>query len=466
MKKQPNVLIILVDQLRAISAPPFETQVPMPHLDMLRKSSVEFNNALAICPLCTPARGMMMTGRYPQSTGMIVNFTSTRSDEIGMADAFAHAGYRTGYVGKWHLNRGGFPNEQMDWVPEGRARLGWEYWRAYNCHVDFWEGHLNKEDWRTEQWQGYETEGLLHYTNEFLDQDDDKPWLLCLAPHQPHWNWADTAAPDECYAALPKELKMPKNVPDYCKDTVDEHYRHYMAMMIALDKMIEEVLAKVGEDTLVVFTSDHGTMMGAHAKPEEDGNCWGKLRPQEESIHIPGFVRWNNNLDAGRQVDELFTHVDLFPTLCGLCGIPIPRTVEGIDFSPALRGEEQETTRDATLIMGLFNFAQSPNYLGTDGNEWRGVRTHTHTYVRWREGAVELYDNAKDPLQMNNLAGKDSIEQELSDKLDELLSERHDDVHPGSYYADWYDHERRVVKNAFGDLPHPDTQPNWALLYQ
>ncbi|NRA38375.1 MAG: sulfatase-like hydrolase/transferase [Planctomycetes bacterium] len=463
MTKKPNVLIILTDQLRASALPPYETQVDLPNLAKLQKNSVEMTNALSTCPLCTPARGMMMTGRHPQSNGMIINFSSIRSDEIGIADAFSHAGYRTGYVGKWHLHRGAFPSEAVDFIPEGRVRLGWDYWRAYNCHVDFWEGHVNGEDWHTKQWEGYETEGLLDYAQEFLDQDDDSPWLMCVAPHQPHWNWKDTCAPEEAYAQVPMDIEVPNSVPDYARKEANKQYREYMAMIVAIDRMIERVLKMVGEDTLVLFTSDHGTMMGGQSYPGED-NCWGKVRPHEESISIPAYFHWPQHLQPG-SCDELFTHVDLFPTLCGFAGIPVPRSVEGVDMSAQIQGSKKESARDAALIMGFHNYCVSPNFIEADGNEWRGVRTRTHTLVRWSDGGFQMYDNIKDPGQLKNIYGTgDPIEAELNEQLDTLLAQRGDDLHPHSHYRDWVDQERRVVKNAWGPMSHPDTMPDWSLL--
>jgi arylsulfatase A-like enzyme len=462
---RPNILIILTDQLRAASVPPHERQVELPALAGLLADSTELRHGLATCPLCTPARGMLMTGRHPQTTGMIVNFTSIRAAEIGLADAFAQAGWRTGYIGKWHLNRGAFPSESRDFVPEGRARLGWQYWRAYNCHTDYWQGQVNGDDWDTIPWRGYETDGLLDFARAFVQQDDQRPWLLTVSPHQPHWNWQPSCAPDECYAAVPSDVDVPANVPGHYRDEARRQYRHYLAMIVALDRMVAELLRLVGPDTLVVFTSDHGTLMGAQAYQGEQGNCWGKSRPHEECIRVPWWFRWRGELAPGAR-DTLFTQVDLFPTLCGLAGIPVPRTVEGLDLSADLRGLPGAPARDAALIMSFHNYTYSPNLIRHDGNEWRGVRTRRHTYVRWSDGRRQLYDNLADPGQLANRAGACPEEAELSRRLDGLLAARGDALHPYGHYRGWIDHERRIVRNAWGALPHPDTPPDWSLLRQ
>jgi len=135
MPDRPNILFILADQLRARSLPVYgERQIQTPHIDRLAREGVVLSNAVATCPVCTPHRSMLLTGRHPQTIGHVINFVRTRHDEIGIGDAFARAGYRTGWVGKWHLHTGSFPHTDgaVDYVPEGRDRLGFDY-SACSC---------------------------------------------------------------------------------------------------------------------------------------------------------------------------------------------------------------------------------------------------------------------------------------------------------------------------------------------
>ena len=182
---------------------------------------------------------------------------------------------------------------------------------------------------------------------------------------------------------------------------------------------------------------------------------------------MPFFACWQGCIPAGRVTDELIAPVDIMPSLCALSGVPIPRTVEGVDLSEAFLGGKPARSRDDTLIMNFNNYAQSPNYIRTDGNEWRGVRTRRYTYVQWREGQRMLYDLQADCGQMCNLIGdpaQAAVEARLAARLRELLTERGDELHPSQYYRDWLDCERRVIRNAFGPLPHPDEPPDWSLL--
>lgn len=465
MPRRPNILFLLVDQLRATSLPLYgEAQIETPHIDRLASQGVTFTNAISTCPVCTPYRSMLLTGRHPQTTGHLMNFMTTRHDELSIADALGAAGYRTGWVGKWHLHRGSFPEiEGKDFVPEGRDRLGFQYWRGYNFHTQYLDGWVNLDDWRCEQWEGYETRALNRYAMACMDEAGDEPFCLFVSPHQPHSTGRGFYAPDEYYARLPERLDLPANVPDGARGEAREMYRHYLAMTLALDDMVGELLDYLErsgrlEDTLFVFTSDHGTQVGAQGI-----RAWQKMRPYDESLRVPLIMRLPGVFEGGGECDTLTAPVDFMPSLCHLCGVPVPRTVEGHDLSAAWRGRPQAYEQEAVLTM---NFTATYDWL-LDGKEWRGVRTRRHIYTRWLDGTVELYDLANDPLQMHNLAGDPAargVEAELAEALRGLMARRHDALVPCHTYGDWFDAQRRVVRNAYGPLSHPESPPDWSLL--
>jgi len=220
------------------------------------------------------------------------------------------------------------------------------------------------------------------------------------------------------------------------------------------------------KDTLVIFTSDHGTQAGAHADKmsgPEWHRPWDKKMPYEESIHVPLILRLPGVFEGGIVRDTLTAPVDIFPTLCGLCGIPIPRTVEGYNLSAAWQGKPDAFERDAVLTM---NFSSTYNYLDP-GMEWRGVRTKKHSYIRWLSRETQLFDLEKDPLQMENLIdtkGAVSIQQELEQKLTKLMRARQDELKPCPDYGNWFDSYRRVIRNAYGELGDPERTPDWSML--
>jgi arylsulfatase A-like enzyme len=454
----------LADQLRAASLPLYgETQIRTPHLDRLAAQGTVLDNAISTCPVCTPYRAMLLTGRHPQTTGHLINSTRTRHSEISIADAFAHQGYRTGWIGKWHLHTGVWPAQNVpDWVPKGRDRLGFQFWKAYNMHMVYYNGFVNGEDWDYEQWEGYETDGLTGYARRFLDEAGDDPFCLFLSPHQPHFTPFEFA-PEHYYDQLPEELEFPANVPDNQLPNARRMYRHYLAMTLALDDMVGNLMAELdqrglAENTLVVFTSDHGTQGGA-----QNVHPWEKRHPYEDSIKVPAILRLPGVFEAGVRRDTLSAPVDWFPSLCSLCGIPVPRTVEGYDLSASWLGQADAFEQDAVLTM---NFTKRFDWFA-DGWEWRGVRTKTHSYDRWLDGRVEMFDLASDPLQMTNLADDPShadVRTKLENQLAALQARRGDALVPCTDWKHWQDDQRRVVRNAFGPLSHPESEPDWSLL--
>jgi arylsulfatase A-like enzyme len=469
MTEKPNLVVMFVDQLRASSLPLFgETQISTPHIDALALAGTTLTNSIAPCPVCTPSRAMLLTGRHPQTTGHIMNTVRTRHSEISIADAFANAGYRTGWVGKWHLHTGLCVFPAVDkwshhpWVPEGRDRLGFQYWRAYNQHMDYFDGYVHGDNLEFERWEGYETDGLLNFGKKFIDAAGDDPFCLFLSPHQPHFT-PYKFAPAHYYERLPDELTLPKNVPANLKAESLEMYRHYLAMILAVDDMLGNLVAHLTEtgkldDTILVFHSDHGTQGGGHGVVP-----WMKKYPYEDSIRVPTIIRFPGIMAAGVIRDTLTAMPDIFPSLCGLADIPVPRSVEGLDLSASWRGLDGASEQDAVLTM---NFSAKYDMF-EDGMDWRGVRTKTHSYAVWLDGRTVLYDLGNDPLQLNNLAGLPAatdLESELQAKMEDLQRRRGDQLLPCTQMQDWFDSQRRVVKNAFGPLGDPEAIPDWSLL--
>ncbi len=471
MATRPNVVVLFPDQLRAASLPLYgETYIETPNIDRLAAAGVQLTNAISNAPVCTPARAMLVTGRHPQTTGHLINTTRTRHSEISIADAFANQGYRTGWVGKWHLHTGAWPAVdrmpmQPDWVPEGRDRLGFQYWRAYNQHMVFFDGFVHKGDWNYERWDGYETDGLLNYAFEFIDEPSDDPFLLFLSPHPPHYTPLEFA-PAECYEGLPDRFDFPANVGVRWGDETHEMYRHYLAMIRAVDKMVGRMLdhlddTGLADNTIVLLASDHGTQGGAH-----DVHPWLKKHPYEESIHIPGVIRYPGVIGADTATDELFGMPDFFPTLCGLAGVPVPQTVEGLDLSHSLRPGATGAAQPSQDALLLMNFSKYYDWF-VDGGEWRGVRTKNAMYTEWLDGRVDMFDLTNDPLQLRNLSddnGYRAQRSELSTALRDLQAIRGDELVAATDWKHWLDSQRRVVRNTFGELSHPESAPDWSLL--
>jgi arylsulfatase A-like enzyme len=168
-------------------------------------------------------------------------------------------------------------------------------------------------------------------------------------------------------------------------------------MITAVDDQVGRLTAELdslgmAENTMVLFTSDHGDMLGSQGQRL-------KRKPWEESIRVPGIVRYPRRVRAGRRSDAFFTHVDMAPTILGMCGVAIPRSMQGADLTRLMTGSTERGPGEAFLqIFGPFR---------GDGTEagWRGVRTQRYTYARYADRPWVLYDNERDPDQLDNRIG-------------------------------------------------------------
>ncbi len=243
-------------------------------------------------------------------------------------------------------------------------------------------------------------------------------------------------------------------MPSSALPRVSMPFRLYLAMVLNLDHNVGrllDVLDQTGieEDTVVVFTSDHGEMMGSHSMGK-------KMLPYAEAVDVPLIYRWPGTIPAGRRTPALQTPIDHLTTLCGLTGLEAPSSAQGIDFSDWLLGGSAPSERDALLMM---NFVASTAFFTTlkPRPEWRAVRTQRHTYARWIDGSERIYDTDEDPYQMRDLAASSpELRLELRERLRVLLAEAHDEFQPGPAYADWYDDERNLVRTALGPVSSSD----------
>jgi arylsulfatase A-like enzyme len=208
----------------------------------------------------------------------------------------------------------------------------------------------------------------------------------------------------------------------------------YYAHIVALDKALGGLLQALDEkglreETIVVFTSDHGDMLGS-----QNGETR-KQRPWDEAIRVPLLIRYPAAVKGGRVSELLINTPDLMPTLLGLSGVGVPKTVQGENYAPLLRGEQPEPSDSAALIACYTPFGEWTVAKG--GREYRGVRTKRYTYVRSLEGPWLLYDNEADPCQLENKVNDPSLKpvrEKLEGELARLLKKTDDDFRPGKEY--------------------------------
>ncbi|MCY3020762.1 MAG: sulfatase [Planctomycetota bacterium] len=424
--KKPNVVFVFADQWRA-QATGFagDPNARTPVLDKLAGESLRLTTAVSNCPVCSPYRASLITGRYPLTHGVFLNDVCLSNDAVSLAQAFRSGGYQTGYIGKWHLDGHG----RTSFIPRER-RQGFEFWKVLECTHNYNRSPYYGDENVKLFWDGYDACAQTREAQQYIrDRAGKGPFALFVSWGPPH-NPYETAP--EKYRKLCKaeDLALRPNVPAKQAPRADlaGYYAHCSALDECAGRLWETLReSKLEDDTIFVFTSDHGDMLGSQGLSR-------KQHPYDESIRVPFLIHWPKLCKEGRAVATPFGTPDIMPTLLGLCGLEIPKTVEGTDFSGHFRGGPAPGD-GAALIACYAPFGEWPKVRG--GREYRGVRTQRHTYIRTLEGPWLLFDNEQDPYQMKNLCGAQehaALQKDFEGLLQSKLRETKDDFQPAEHY--------------------------------
>ncbi|MGC8970755.1 MAG: sulfatase family protein [bacterium] len=403
----PNILLIFADQMRGMDIGcAGNPDVITPNIDQLAEEGMYFPKSYANSPVCTPSRGSLLTGLYPLSHLAITNDLPIATNIPSIGKILKGVGYHTAYIGKWHLD--GVPRDKF--TPPGPRRLGFDdFWAVWNCSHDYLNAYYYKDIPEAIPIKGYEPIGQTDLAIEFIEESLRKkslPFFLTLSwgpPHDPYWmvpeEYKTKYNPDKITLRPNtkidfRRLLSPKDAELSPKETVANYY----AAITALDEQLGRILdflddSRLSEDTIVIFTSDHGDMLWSQGMMKKE-------QPFEESINIPFIIRWKGHIPAGKRSDTLLSIIDIVPSILGLLGIKAPEKMEGADLSRVMLGGEDKIPNSVFLqeiVPVDEGYAQGIK-------EWRGIRTVRYTYACWqsKEGWI-LYDNKSDPYQMENL---------------------------------------------------------------
>ncbi len=429
---KPNVVFVFADQWRAqATGYAGNGQVATPRIDWLARESVNFTHAVSGWPVCSPWRGSLLTGQHPLTHGIFVNDVPLADSGTRLGEAFAQAGYDTAWIGKWHIDGHG----RSVYIPPER-RHGFAYWKTLECTHDYNNSPFYTGDSEEKlYWEGYDaiaqTRDAQHYLRE---RDGSVPFLLVLSWGPPH-NPYETAPVEYRQRYRAEDIVLRPNVPPECAAEARAWLAGYYAHCTALDDCVGALLDTLEEtglaqDTIFVFTSDHGDMLGSQGTER-------KQKPWEESIRVPFLLRCTGV--SARASDALINSPDLMPTLLGLCDIPVPASVEGLDFSSHIRKGAPDPADGAALLACYHPFGEWSRQGG--GREFRGLRTRRHTYTRTLEGPWQLFDNQEDPWQQRNLVDDPAghaLRNQLDERLDAMLEQRGDEfLHGDEYIRQW-----------------------------
>ena len=439
----PNVLFVIADEWRAqATGYGRDPNVRTPALDRLSSESVNFENAVSGHPVCCPYRASLMSGQYPLTHGVFLNDEEFKPRGTPLGQAFANAGYQTGYIGKWHLygSPGGEYERRLAYIPPDH-RFGFRYWKACECtHTYNKSLYYEDDDTSARYWLGYDAFAQTDDACRFIEQRSRArdPWFLVLSLGPPHFP-LDTAPERYREIYQKREIRLRPNVPANLMEQAIADLRGYSAHIAAVDDCLTRLLATVqtagvAERTIVIFTSDHGDMMRSQGLTT-------KHVPWDESIRVPFLLRYPQKLgNQGRRVRTVLNTPDIMPTVLALAGLALPEGMQGTDYSKLCEG--------ASLPRHSVAFLQFPVSYGaarSEGiGEYRGFRTEQYTYVRSLHGPWLLYDNRADPYQMHNLcghAGHKAVQARLDRELDACLKRYSDGFLPGPEYVARFGYE-------------------------
>jgi arylsulfatase A-like enzyme len=420
--RKPNVLFVFADQMRNASMGcTGDKEIKTPNLDKLAKQGLLFTHAISGYPLCSPYRAMLLTGRFGTSTGEVGNEIELPATEMTIPRVLGKQGYKCGFIGKWHLEK-----THEAFIPKER-RLGFDdYWASRNLGGSHFDSFYCLDTPEQIPIPGYEPDGQTDLAISFMKKHTKDPFCLFLAYRPPHPPREVDKKHKDMYPAdkLTQRANVPKDIDD--RDNKSTYY----AMITDLDDNVGKLMKAlddlgIADDTIFCFSSDHGDMLASQG-------LQGKNVPYEESISIPFILRYPRKVKADSKTDILFNSVDVMPTILSMCGAPIPKAVQGVDNASHVLGKGGKKP-GSVLLQRILGGG------GKNGGEWRGVRTERYTYARWRDKGWMLYDNEKDPYQMNNLIDKPEakeVQAKMESELQKLLKRVGDKFEPQAAYME------------------------------
>lgn len=412
---KPNVIVFFTDQQRWDTAGAHGNPLDLtPNLDRMATRGTHLSRSFTCQPVCGPARSSMQTGMYATTTGCFRNGIPLPEDARTLAHHFRDAGYDTGYVGKWHL-AGALDKDVIGPVePEGRG--GYDYWLASNMlefTSDAYDTVVYDGEGERKRLPGYRVDALTDAAIRYVDARKDDPFFLFLSFLEPHHqNHRDDYPAPSGYRERYQGRWTPPDLAALGGST-QQHLGGYWGMVKRLDEALGRLLDALeslglGEDTIILFTSDHG----CHFKTRNEEY---KRSCHDASIRVPTVLR-GPGFDGGGRVEDLVSLVDLPPTLLDAAGLPVPATMQGRSALPLLRGAPVGASRDGEAGWPEEVFVQV-----SEAEVGRAVRT-----CRWKYGVVApdadpwedassdryveayLYDLLADPYELDNLSGMES----------------------------------------------------------
>ena len=460
---KPNFLFVLVDDLGWRDLGCYgSTFYETPNLDRLARNGMRFTDAYAACPVCSPTRASIMTGKYPARTGLTDwipgrqhNKKTLRYmkllppafeqqmalEEVTLAEALRGGGYKTGFAGKWHLgtDEAFWPEHQGFDMNKGGWSRGSPYYRKHDFATDTWYGDSGyvspyKNPRLTDGPPGeYLTDRLATEASKFILRQRDNPFLMYLAfytVHNPMHGKKELVAKykakaramgvDRVSPYITGKPWMDQPAPGHWRERVIQSYAEYAAMVESMDTNVGRVLDTLehnglGSNTVVIFMSDNGGLSTSEGSPTTNlplraGKGW----LYEGGVREPLIIRWPGVTRPGSTCAEPVISTDFYPTMLEIAGLPaLPKQhADGVSLVPLLRGA-RSLDREAI-------YWHYPHYSNQGDQPGGAVRVGDFKLIEYYEDMhVELYNVREDASETRNLAAA------LPEKAGELRAMLH-----------------------------------------
>ncbi len=438
-RKRPNIVVILVDDMRWDEyGEAGHNYLKTPNIDRMAKEGASFVNAYATTPLCSPSRASFLTGQYAHTNGIIDN--TSRIEQSHGLNTFPKqlhkSGYATAFIGKWHMGN------------DDSKRPGFDYWVSLKGQGEAIDPALNING-KQQIVKGYVTDILIDHSLRFINQERNQPFLLYLAhkalhpnviqhddgqvvnigegdfiPAERHLGKYEAAVfnrrPNYNIPPLDKPALMRKieGVPPLSTETstTEKTIRARSEMLMAVDEglgLILKALEDKGEsdNTIVVFTSDHGYWYGEHCLDLE------RRLAYEEAIRIPMLVRYPPLVKAGMKPKQMVLSIDLAPTLLDIAGETPGTHLQGKSWVPIFT--EKVNAWRSSILVEYYSDSVFPRIFKMG---YKAVRDNRYKYIHYMDlqGMNELYDLTNDPYELQNLVASPDYARTLKKMKKEL----------------------------------------------
>jgi len=437
---RPNMVVVLIDDMRWDEyGAAGHNYIQTPNIDRLAREGVRFTNAFATTPLCSPSRACFLTGQYAHHNGIVDNTARDKQSHELMTfpRVLNQAGYETAFMGKWHMGNDDSP------------RPGFDHWVSLKGQGEAADPNLNVDGTRL-QAKGYVTDVLTDYAMKFVRKQREVPFLLYLSHKALHPNMFQAndgsvqvigsggfvAAgrhkgmyADKTFNRRPNAFVVPEDKPALMRSipdvprlsretaTKESSIRERAEMLMAIDESLGQLMSLLDslhklDNTVIVFTSDHGYWYGEHCLDEE------RRLAYEEGIRIPFLMRYPKAIPGGLQREAMVQSIDMAPTLLTYAGAQVGPYIDGKSLQPVI--QDPAAPWRSEVFIEYFSDTVFPRVYKMGYN---AIRDSRFKYIRYKdlEGMDEFYDLEKDPYELNNVIHDDAYQSMLptfNQKLD------------------------------------------------